>query len=237
MKVKICGITRTEDVNKCEESGANLIGFINIKRSKRMVNIKEIKLLSSYIKNKERAVLVLEPENPEEVVMKMKKTGIRTVQLHALSNSEIKYLTWIEGFHRNATEKNIKVIRAVGISEESFEFLKGNELNLSQAKKEEIEGFAKVCDALLFDYQVEGKSGGTGKQIPIKMVLESVKIARNANNNIEIFLAGGLNSERIRKDQKILEKVIDYVDVNSGVEDAPGIKNPDQVDYLMKIKA
>ena len=24
----------------------------------------------------------------------------------------------------------------------------------------------------------------------------------------------------------VLEKVLDYVDVNSGVEDAPGIKNP-----------
>ncbi len=30
------------------------------------------------MKNREKAVLVLEPENPEEVVMKMKKTGIRT---------------------------------------------------------------------------------------------------------------------------------------------------------------
>jgi phosphoribosylanthranilate isomerase len=236
MKVKICGITRSEDVNKCEESGANLIGFINIKRSKRLVNIKEIKLLLSSMKNKERAVLVLEPENPEEVVMKMKKTGIRTVQLHALSHNEIKYLRGIEGFHRNAIERNIKVIRAVGISEESFEFVKGNEFKMSPAKKEELEDFAKICDALLFDYQVDGKSGGTGRQIPIKMVLESVKIAKNVNNNIEIFLAGGINSERIRKDKEILEKVINYVDVNSGVEDAPGIKNPDLVDYLMKIK-
>ena len=37
------------------------------------------------IENKEKAVLVLEPENPEEVVMKMKKTGIRNVQLHSLT--------------------------------------------------------------------------------------------------------------------------------------------------------
>ncbi len=35
--------------------------------------------------------------------------------------------------------------------------------------------------------------------------------------------------------KKILEKVIDYVDVNSGVEDAPGIKNPERVDELMNI--
>ncbi len=236
MKVKICGITRPEDVSRCEESGANLIGFINIQRSKRLVNIKEIRMLMSSLKNKGKAVLVLEPENLEEVIMKTKKTGIRTVQLHSLTHNEIKYLKWIEGFHRNAIETNIKVIRVVGISEKSFELSDGNKLKMSDAKKKEIEEFTRVCDSLLFDYQLNGKSGGTGRQISLEMVLESVKIVRNLNNNIEIFLAGGMNSERIRKDKDILKKIINYVDVNSGVEDAPGVKNPDSVDYLMKIK-
>ena len=86
MKVKICGITRSQDVSKCEGSGANLIGFINIKRSKRYVKLDEIIKLISELKNREKAVLVLEPENPEEVVMKMKKTGIRNVQLHSLTS-------------------------------------------------------------------------------------------------------------------------------------------------------
>jgi len=237
MKVKICGITRSVDVSKCEKSGANLIGFINIKRSNRRVGLKKIKRLLSALKDKSRSVMVLEPENPEEVIMKTKKTGIRIVQLHALSHNQIKYLKFIEGFHRNATERNIKVIRAIGISEESFDLSDGNELKMSLNKKKEIEGFARVCDALLFDYQIEGKSGGTGRHIPLKMVLESVKIVKDISNNIEIFLAGGLNSERIRNDKEILEKIIDYVDVNSGVEDAPGVKNPDRVDCLMKIKA
>jgi len=237
MKVKICGITRLEDVSKCEKSGANLIGFINIQRSKRLVDLKEIKLLLSSLKDKTRAVLVLEPENIEEVILKTKKTGIRTVQLHALSHNEIKYLKWIEGFYRNSIERNIKIIRAVGINEESFELSGGNELKMLPDKKEEIEGIARICDAILFDYQLNGKSGGTGRHIPLEMVLESVKIVKNVNNNIEIFLAGGLNSERIRNNKEILEKVIDYVDVNSGVEDTPGVKNPDSVDYLMKIKA
>ena len=233
MKVKICGITRSEDVSKCEELGANLIGFINIERSKRHVTIKEIIELVSAMKNKERAVLVLEPDNPEEVVMKMKKTGIRTVQLHSLSYSEIKYLRWIEGFQRNPFERRMKVIRAVGLSEESLE---GGEFRFSNLKKEEIESFAKTCDSLLFDYQVEGKSGGTGRQIPIKMVLEAIKIAKSVNSNVELFLAGGMNSERIRNEKHTLEKVLDYVDVNSGVEDTPGIKNPGLVNELMEIE-
>jgi phosphoribosylanthranilate isomerase len=237
MKVKICGITRSQDVSKCEGSGANLIGFINIKRSKRYVKLKEIIELVSELKNRERAVMVLEPENPEEVVMKMKKTGIRNVQLHSLTFSQIKYLKWIENFHRTPVEPNMKIIRAVGISEDSLEYTTGNGIKFSEEKVLEIEDFAKTCDALLFDYQVNGKSGGTGKQIPIDMAFEAVRIAKEANHNLEIFLAGGINSERIRNTKAILERVIDYVDVNSGVEDAPGIKNPERVDELMNIKA
>ena len=236
MKIKICGITRFEDVSKCEESGANLIGFINIKRSKRFVTLKEIKTLVSRMKDKNRAVLVLEPDNPEEVVMKMKKTGIRIVQLHSLSDNEIKYLKWIEGFKRTLLERNITVIRAIGLSNESLE-MKDDELKFSISKIKEIENFAKICDALLFDYQVNGKTGGTGLQIPINMVLEAVKIAKNVNHDIKIFLAGGINSERIKNDKELLENVLDYFDVNSGVEDRPGIKNPELVDELMEIKA
>ena len=235
MKVKICGITRSQDVSKCEGSGANLIGFINIKRSKRYVKLKQIIELVSELKNRERAVLVLEPENLEEVVMKMKKTGIRNVQLHSLTSSQIKYLKWIENFHRTPVEPNMKIIRAVGISEDSLVYANGD-IEFSEIKRLEIEDFARTCNAILFDYQVNGKSGGTGKQIPINIALEAVKIAKNANYNLEIFLAGGINSERIRNDKDVLERVIDYVDVNSGVEDAPGIKNPERVDELMNIK-
>jgi phosphoribosylanthranilate isomerase len=234
MKVKICGITRFEDVSKCEESGANLIGFINIKRSKRFVTLQEIRTLVSSMKDKNRAVLVLEPDNLEEVVMKMKKTGIRIVQLHSLSSNEIKYLKWIEGFQRTPLERNIIVIRAIGLSNDSIEM---NEFKFSSSKIREIENFAKICDALLFDYEVKGKSGGTGLQIPTDMVLKAVKIAKNVNHDIKIFLAGGINSERIKNNKKLLENVLDYFDVNSGVEDRPGIKNPELVDELMEIKA
>ncbi len=234
MKIKICGMTRHEDVIKCEESAAHLIGFINIERSLRFLHYNEIKNLFKVMKNKEKAVLVLEPENPEEVVMKMKKTGIKTVQLHSLSPYEIKYLKWIESFRRNCTDRNLIVIRAVGLSEESIEEGSYKEkFRFAHNKKEEIEGFARVCDAILFDYEVGGKSGGTGRQIPIEMVFEGVKIAKNVNNNIKIFLAGGMNSKSMKNQKELLEKVFDYVDVNSGVEDSPGVKNHDKVEDFM----
>ena len=83
----------------------------------------------------------------------------------------------------------------------------------------------------------KGKSGETGRQISLKLALEALKIAKSANNNIKILLAGGINIERIRNEGRILNKVFDYVDVNSGVEDYPGIKNTDKMAEILDIKA
>jgi phosphoribosylanthranilate isomerase len=236
MKIKICGMTRPEDVIKCEESGTNLIGFINIERSQRFLHYRKIKNLFKSMKNKEKAVMVLEPENPEEVVFKMKKTGIKTLQLHSLSPYEIKYLKWIDRFRKNCSDRNLIVIRAVGLSEKSIDVGNyGEKFKFSSGKKEEIEGFAGVCDAIMFDYELGGKSGGTGRQIPIEMVFEGVKIAKNVNKNIKIFLAGGMNSKSMKNHKELFEKVFDYIDVNSGVEDSPGVKNHDKIeDFLIR---
>lgn len=236
MKVKVCGITRSEDLLRCEASGAELVGFINIERSKRKVNLKEIKSMVSEMKNKRKAVLVLEPETVEEVVMRMKKTGIRTVQLHSLSATQIKYLRWIESYNRNPFEQRIKIIRALGLSEDSIDLVDG-EIRLSDEKSNEIAEFALICDAIILDYQIEGKSGGTGKQIPLEIALEAVKTAKNVDNNIKIFLAGGINSKIIKNEKDTLEEIFDYVDVNSGVEDSPGIKNSEKLDELLEIFA
>lgn len=224
MKVKVCGLKKAEDVLTCEQSPADLIGFINITRSKRFLKIDEIKSLTSSMKNKEKAVLVVEPEHPEEVVAKLKKTGIKILQLHSLSREELKELKKLLKEPKKFPE--LRIIRAVGIPEK-----------IHDAKKLEIEGFSRVCHGILFDYEFQGKSGGSGKQIPLKLAVQAAAIARNVNGEIEIFLAGGMDTERIKKEGETLNRFFDYVDVNSGVEDRPGVKNPQKIDeFLAAIK-
>ncbi|MDD3985729.1 MAG: phosphoribosylanthranilate isomerase [Methanobacterium sp.] len=202
MKIKICGITRLEDVSKCETSGTNLMGFVNIRKSKRFVTLQEIITIISNMKEKNRAVLVLEPDNPEEVVMKMKKTGIRTVELHSLTYNQIKYLKWIESFQRTPLERNITIIRAIEISPESMDTKNNNKFSISKLK--EIENFAKTCDGLLLNNQIKSKD--TTFQIPTPIILEAVKIAKNINPNIKILLTGGINPQNIN-DTKTLENL------------------------------
>ncbi len=219
MKVKICGITRVEDVMICEENNADLIGFINIKRSKRFVEINEINQLTSKLNNREKAVLVIEPENLEEAEVIQKKSNINIFQLHSLSSDDINRLKESESI-----QKQLKIIRAVGIPE-----------RITARKKVEIEDFANVCDFLLFDYEDYGKIGGTGKQIPIKLIIEAAELAKNANDNIKLFLAGGLDLKRIQTEGKQIERIFDFIDVNSGVEDSPGLKNDNKIREIIEL--
>ncbi len=206
MEFKICGITRPEDLQVCENEGSAFIGFINIKRSKRFLDIDKIRKLVDSMKNKENAVLVIEPGNVGEAINSIEKSGVKNVQLHSLQAEDIVGL------------KEINVIKAIGIPEE-----------IDESKKEEIESFAKVCRYLIFDSMIRGKSGGTGKQIPLEVAAEAAEIARKNNKDIKLFLAGGINAQRIKNEGNLIKNNFDYVDVNSGVENSPGIKNRDKI--------
>ncbi|MCZ3364492.1 MULTISPECIES: phosphoribosylanthranilate isomerase [Methanobacterium] len=206
MEFKICGITRPEDIRVCENEGSAFVGFINIKRSKRFQDIEKVRELVDSMKDKEKAVLVLEPESVEEAMESIEKSGVKNIQLHSLQAEDIDKL------------KEINVIKAIGIPEK-----------IDGSKKEEIESFAKVCKYLIFDSMIQGKSGGTGKQIPLEVAAEATRIAKESNKDIKLFLAGGINASRIKNEGNLIKDIFDYVDVNSGVEDSPGIKNRDKI--------
>ncbi|OWV13355.1 bifunctional indole-3-glycerol phosphate synthase/phosphoribosylanthranilate isomerase [Fibrobacter sp. UWB5] len=76
---------------------------------------------------------------------------------------------------------------------------------------------------ILLDAKVEGIPGGTGKTIPEKLLREKA-------GDLPLWLAGGITSENVGA---IVEKFHpELVDVSSGVEDAPGIKNSEKLKAL-----
>jgi len=76
--------------------------------------------------------------------------------------------------------------------------------------------YSDCIDSVLLDTYVKGKDGGTGKTFDWNCVRD-LPITR------PLILAGGLNPDNI---EAAIESARPYaVDVNSGVEDQPGVKN------------
>lgn len=217
LKIKICGITNKDDLKFIEDFNADFIGFINVKRSPRYVSVDKINELLTSLKDQKKAVLVMEEKNPDEILIKLKKTSIKNVQIHSMTSDEIKILKEKMDSELDKMGK-INLIGVIGLPGE-----------ISNDKKREIERFALQCDAILFDYQIRGKSGGTGKQIPLDMALNAENIAKTKNKKLTTFLAGGMDVSRLKTQGKTIKKYFDVVDLNSSLEDSPGIKNKSKI--------
>jgi indole-3-glycerol phosphate synthase/phosphoribosylanthranilate isomerase len=76
---------------------------------------------------------------------------------------------------------------------------------------------------ILLDAKVEGIPGGTGKTIPENLLHEKA-------GDLPLWLAGGINPENVGKIVAIFHP--ELIDVSSGVEDAPGIKNSEKLKAL-----
>jgi phosphoribosylanthranilate isomerase len=77
------------------------------------------------------------------------------------------------------------------------------------------------ADAVVLDAHVPGRLGGTGVRLPWEQLVERIDPLRG--RRAKLVLAGGLNAENVRQALELLRP--DVVDVSSGVETAPGIKD------------
>ena len=108
MKIKICGLNITRDVQLCIDLKVNFLGFVFYEKSPRNVNIKDINILSTY--NKKNSSFVAVTVNPTDNFIKEYLLGnFDYVQLHGSESndrvSEIKKM-------------GLKIIKAVKIKEE-----------------------------------------------------------------------------------------------------------------------
>jgi phosphoribosylanthranilate isomerase len=81
-----------------------------------------------------------------------------------------------------------------------------------------------AADALLLDAHVPGMLGGTGRTLPWQAMADSVRRARReAGAGAILVLAGGLTADNVGHAIAALQP--DIVDVSSGVERSPGVKD------------
>ncbi len=142
---------------------------------------------------------------PMEEVTCACRAGLSYLQLHGSEPAE---------FCRQIRQQLpfCKIIKAFRVSELS--------------RPEDFSPYNDCTDAFLLDTYMQGVSGGTGKVFDWS-VIEGLKLQK------PIFLAGGLNPENV---VEAIVKVQPFaVDVNSGVELQPGVKDHARLQQLLKL--
>ena len=209
--VKICGITRDEDGKLAAELGADMLGFV-FSTTKRLTTEEFVRSFAEKI-GPNRPILVGVITDPESVegktAIKLAKEGVLdAVQLHGVDPSNLECHRELEV--RSDLSPAYPYYCAARVGEES-DFDKVAALRKSGEPR------------LLLDAKVEGIPGGTGKTIPENLLREKA-------GELPLWLAGGITPENVGA---IVEKFHpELVDVSSGVEDGPGIKNPEKLKAL-----
>lgn len=111
---------------------------------------------------------------------------------------------------------NFPVIKAFHITSET----KPDEL------ASDIAVYKNSADYFLFDTKIDGLYGGTGQTFDWSL-LENLSMGK------PFFLSGGLNTNNV---QQAIEKVSpDVVDLSSGLEESPGLKDFDKIEDFFDV--
>lgn len=196
-KLKVCGLTKLDQIEELISLKADFLGFIFYKKSPRYVldslDLKEIKA----IKHKGK-VAVFVNESLEQIIEISEKTELNFIQLHGDESDE--FISEL----RNKLDDKIGIIKV---------FRVGNDL---QDLKFKIQNLESDIDYFLFD--TDSKSfGGTGKSFDWQ-ILNELEITK------PYFLSGGISEENI-ENIKLLKQKPFALDINSKFEVEPGNKN------------
>ena len=197
MKIKICGLDVTRDVQLCIDLNVNFLGFVFYKKSPRNVSPEDINLLSSYKKKNSNFVAVT--VNPSDEFIKKNLVGnFDFIQLHGSETR--KRITEIK-------KMGFKIIKAIKIKEEKD----------IKAYKD----FEEAADLILFDSNSMEKSESISKEfisrIPRgdKFVLAGAINSENIINYSKLGfdfldLSSGLEKENL-KGYKDHSKIKDFI--------------------------
>lgn len=97
-------------------------------------------------------------------------------------------------------------------------------------KPEDIMNDVVPASAVMLDAYSPDAFGGTGKRVDLSFAAEVV-----ARSNVPIILAGGLDPDNVAEIIKIVKPFA--VDVSSGIEEKPGIKDPIKMrDFIQAVR-
>ena len=198
MWLKICGITREEDARLAAALGADAIGLVFWRESRRRVSAERARRIVRALPRGVAAVGVFVNETPERVNLVSSQAGLHLVQLHGDEAAEVC---------RRVARPFIK----------AFGTGPGFDPSVLDAYPEGT--------TVLLDADAPSARGGTG-------VTADWEVARRVAASRLTILSGGLSPENVAA---AIAYVAPYgVDVSSGVEASPGVKDPDRLSRFVQ---
>ena len=198
VEIKFCGMTRTEDVRQAALLGARYVGVI-LTGSPRQLEDDAARALLATVPDPVQRVGVFGAESPERIAERAKGIGLHVVQLHG--DPDAAAVARLRE-HWTGTVWAAQRLRGSDVPRGAREL------------------FA-TADAVLLDAHTFGQLGGTGVSLPWKELRDRLHALRGGR--ARLVLAGGLTPDNVGTAIDLLQP--DVVDVSSGIESAPGVKD------------
>ena len=207
VRVKICGITREEDLAVAVAAGADAVGFIvGVPSSPRNLTLERAERLLKQVPVFVDRVVVTVPESVDSLVKIYSRLRPTAIQIHGEKQSETSII-------RKKT-CGARLIKTVYVKI-------GNTAERARTD-------SKAFDAIVLDSFSSGQYGGTG-------MVHDWTLSKQIKQIIAptpLILAGGLKPENV--EEAILTVQPYAVDVASGVESWPAVKDPRKVYAFIK---
>ncbi|MDX1810582.1 MAG: phosphoribosylanthranilate isomerase [Gammaproteobacteria bacterium] len=166
-RVKICGITRVEDIQACAELGVDALGFVFVESSPRCVSVEQAAELIANVPPFIQTVGLFMDQSPKFVASVLRAVPLNLLQFHGNENP-------VDCEMHNADY--IKAIPMGGAQEE-------------QVDPVEYAGRYSKSKGFLLDSHKLGESGGSGG------TFDWSKVPGNIGK--PLILAGGLNIDNV----------------------------------------
>lgn len=205
--IKICGLTTLADAQLATEAGADAVGFV-FAPSPRQVTVEQVAAMTAQLPEQPLRVGVFVNASVAELVAAVRTARLDVVQLHGEEPVEVA----------RALQTMAAVWKVIPMPPEE-----------DAATVELLHGWEPWVDAFLLDTALPGQRGGTGKTFAWRRV---PALRQALGRDLPVLVAGGLRPENI--EEAIQATGAWGVDVSSGVEAAPGRKDPDRLRWLMQ---
>jgi phosphoribosylanthranilate isomerase len=207
--VKVCGITNGGDALMALRNGADAVGVIvDVPvETPRKISVGKAKAIKNALKDVSHTfITVLMPESVEDVVKVVGEVKPHGIQLHGNESPE-----FVGEVRESIDAYIIKAVHA----DDSLDY-------------DYVERVAEHADMILVDTKAGGKVGGTGVRHDWSIDLEVKRMSKKP-----LIASGGLNGRNVGG---VILKVWPYaVDVSSGIESRPGVKDEEKFRKFMRV--